>query len=101
MSSLSPISKSEMVTNGSDPMMNGMRLPQRVRNRSLHMLIGGVMVKLNRAGRLVIIMLMYVSEAPRLRKCSGTMLGTTDSIIVKQKSPQSIHANIITSPRFV
>ena len=37
----------------------------------------------------------------RLRSFSGMMLGTTDSISVKQKSPQSIQANKAINPRVV
>jgi hypothetical protein len=59
----------------------------------------GVMVKLKTAGKLVMITLINVSDAFRLCNFNGMTLGTTDSIRVKQKSPHSIQANIVMSPR--
>jgi hypothetical protein len=56
---------------------------------------------LKTAGTLVIMRLISVPDAPILFILRGIILGTIDSMRVKQKSPQSIQANMATSPRLV
>jgi hypothetical protein len=45
--------------------------------------------------------LISVPDAPILFILRGIILGTIVSMSVKQKSPQSIQANMAISPRFV
>jgi hypothetical protein len=101
ISSLNPIRTKEKVRKGRLPIINGIRRPHFVRRRSLQMLMVGVIVKLKTAGTLVMMRLISVPDAPMLFILRGIILGTTVSMMVKQKSPQSIHANMATSPRFV
>jgi hypothetical protein len=91
----------DIVRNGRLPMMNGIRRPHFVLRRSLQILIAGVIVKLKTAGTLVIMRLISVPDAPILFILRGIILGTIVSMSVKQKSPQSIQANMAMSPRFV
>ena len=75
--------------------MKGIRRPQRLRQRSLFTLMYGEIVIPIRLGMVERIIPISQFGHCRFLRCSGTMLGTTVSISVKQKSPQSSQTNSI------
>ena len=89
-------SASEM--NGTENIMNGMRRPNRPRCRSLVVLMIGFSSTFRTQGTVTRITPRTQFGASSSLSRSGMMLGTTVSIIVKQKSPQSSHMNTHASP---
>ena len=79
----------------------GIRLPHRLRVRSLRVLTIGLMMKFNSAGMLPIRIPMVRLLASCIFSSSGVSDGDTVSIIEKQKSPHSSQMKRFSSPRRV
>lgn len=89
-----------MQRNGIVQAINGILRPHLLRWRSLLKLTYGHTVMLKTLGTVDRINPIIQLEHPRDFSFNGSMLGTTVSIRVKQKSPQSSDANNPTNPIF-
>ena len=87
--------------NGIVHAINGILRPHLLRWRSLLKLTYGHTLMLKTLGMDVKINPIIQFEHPRDFSLNGSMLGTTVSIRVKQKSPQSSDANNPTNPTLV
>ena len=87
--------------NGVGQMRNGIRLPHRLRYRSLLKLTIGVITMFIAYGMVVTIKPIVALLAPSFSSFSGMMLGATASIRKKTKSPHSSQRKRLVSAALV